>query len=246
MLCAEDFRYQCTELDDARSVGFDTFCPQYHSQDRVAVVSPRLEDGVVATGCALLAFVTTFYDGLRARTKTFYDYPQHFALVGGDAHGVCTRQGRRSLSHDDIGLPWSHLDVWPESQWQQAPATVSGMLQAVGNLHINRLFWPEPFRPQTSDQGLPWYVQGLLQARLKSVVYYDAASPNMTIHVAPHVAEIVKESCRRLATLTEVSAPPVGRLAPEDPSYPYVEPYRRVEVGEFLTTMAPCFEAHPG
>ncbi len=55
ILGAEDFRYDQIEAETRRPVDFDTFWPRYHPQDRVAVVSPRLEDGRVATGCALRA-----------------------------------------------------------------------------------------------------------------------------------------------------------------------------------------------
>ncbi len=244
-LCAEDFQYRLHQADEARVVDFDTLCPQYHMQDRVAVVSPHLEDGLLATSGALLALTTAFYDVLRAQTQEFFDYPQHFALVGGNAHGVRTQQGHQRLTHDDLGLPWRHLDVWPDSQWRQAPETVCGMLHTVCNLQINRLFWPETFRPQPSDQGLPWYAKRLLQARLKSVYYYHATLPNVTIHAAQNVAEIVQESRGRLETLTGVPMTPASGARSDDPRYPYVESMRLADTREFLQTMAPCFEARP-
>ena len=84
---------------DARThVGFSAFCAEYHEQDRVAVVSPRLEDGILHTGYALLALTTAFFDAQRARGGDFFVYPQHFAIIGADRSGVATGAGRLELA----------------------------------------------------------------------------------------------------------------------------------------------------
>ena len=61
-LRADDFHF----WQHAQPVDFATFAPTYHEQDRVGVVSLGLEDGVLHTSYALLAFTTAFYDRLRA------------------------------------------------------------------------------------------------------------------------------------------------------------------------------------
>ena len=63
-------------------VAFSAFCANYHDQDRVGVVSPQLEDGILHTAYALLALTTAFYDVQRASGGDFFIYPQHFAIIG--------------------------------------------------------------------------------------------------------------------------------------------------------------------
>ena len=79
-LRSSHFEYRCTEASGR--VAFSSFCADYHEQDRVGVVSPHLEDGVLHTGYALLALTTAFYDVQRAGGSDFFIYPQHFAIIG--------------------------------------------------------------------------------------------------------------------------------------------------------------------
>jgi hypothetical protein len=249
VLHAGDFQYRRVGLDSSTVIDFDAFCPHYHMQDRTAVVSPHLEDGILATGCALLALTTAFYDLLRSGAESFYDYPHHFALLDGTDQGVRTRHGRQRLDQATLGSPWGGLDVWPESQWILAPGTVPGMLQTVCNLQINRLFWPEDFRcDQEQVPCLQWYTQGLLRARLKSVYYYNSAAPNVAIGGTPQVAGIIRTSIGRLppggAPLADLCARPPETSGAET-NFSYVECHRQVEVEAFLDTMASCFLPKP-
>src|SRR5687768_2655344 len=78
-LCAGDFHFWRQEAQDGKEINteinivintevdFALFSPNYHEQDRIGVVSLGLEDGVLHTSYALLAFTTAFYDRLRAR-----------------------------------------------------------------------------------------------------------------------------------------------------------------------------------
>src|SRR4051794_7821369 len=92
-LCAGDFHYWRQAPTGAQAVHFAAFCPNYHYQDRVGVVSLALEQGVLETSYAILALTTAFYDCLRASHEHFFDYPQHFAFVGEatPATGVASR-----------------------------------------------------------------------------------------------------------------------------------------------------------
>ena len=117
LLTAEDFEHwQHTDADPLR-VEFSEFCPSYADTDRVAVVSPHIEDGMVHAPLALLSMTTAFYDVQRSRGEEFFDYPRHFALVGGADGRLCTRSDQEPPDADTIGAGWGNLDVWPETQW---------------------------------------------------------------------------------------------------------------------------------
>ena len=150
-------------------VAFSAFCAGYHEQDRVGVVSPHLEDGVLHTAYALLALTTAFYDVQRAGGSDFFIYPQHIAIIGqgqptasspraengrADTVGIATRAGCLDLTLDEAGIggAWAWLDVWPQSNWFTAPAAPTAMLKKVFDLHINRLFWPQHFTPKPRQE----------------------------------------------------------------------------------------------
>jgi hypothetical protein len=247
ILKSDDFQYWRREQNALVQVDFDACFPDYHCVDRIGVVSPRLEDGALHTRYALLAATTTFYDSLRARGGEFFDYPHHFAFCDVTTAGVATRCGRVSLDATTFGA-WSGLDVWPESQWIRASGSVESMLQHVFAWQINCLFWPESFMPAPNPEPLPVYVQPLLAARLKTVYYYDAAHPDVEIHVNATVEDLVRE--KSLARLPErvrdaLLAQPAANPLPSatEPHFPFVERYRRVSVEAFLADMAPCFQS---
>src|SRR5436190_9306686 len=83
LLTASDFAYWRLEAGGAAPIDFAALFPDYHELDRVGVVSPHLEDGIHFTGASLLALATAFYDVQRAKATAFFNYPQHFALLGG-------------------------------------------------------------------------------------------------------------------------------------------------------------------
>ena len=245
ILQSSDFQYWRQDQGGLRQVDFDACFPDYHGVDRIGVVSPHLEDGALHTSYALLAATTMFYDGLRSRGGTFFDYPHHFAFCDVTTEGVATQCGRLLLDQTTFGA-WSGLDVWPESQWIRASGSVESMLQHVFAWQINCLFWPEPFMPAAGAEPLAVYVKPLLAARLKTVYYYDAAHPDVEIHVNTTVEELVRE--KSLTRLPEpvrhaVLAQPAATVSPAESHFPYVERYRRVPVDTFLADMAPCFQS---
>ncbi len=243
LLSSSDFQFGRPDEDGAVGIDFSTFCPDYHELDRTGVVSPRLEDGVLNAGYAILAQTTAFYDVLRLKMDAFFEYPQHLAFLDVNDEGVNTRTGRLSVDRATMGGPWSNLDVWPDSNWIAAPGTVSGMLHKVYDLHINRLFWPENFMPGPSEAALPSYVRRkMLRTRLKAVTYYKTSAPNVEVRVTQPVEDIVEKSIGRLPGGEEA---PRGVLEPADGDFRYVECYRQVGVDEFLEAMDCCFE-HPG
>jgi hypothetical protein len=184
-------------LPERQQFDFNDFCPEYHELDRVGVVSPFLEDGILYTGFALLALTTAFYDRQRACSSDFFTYPQHFAFIGANNLGVSTcigplisngDQGDQLSDESELGRAWGWLDVWPSSQWITATATPASMLKKVFEFQISRLFWPWDFRVTENDETLSAVIRKLLRARLKSVYYYNAPSPNIALRVSQPVA----------------------------------------------------------
>jgi hypothetical protein len=240
-----DFTYCSMAGQKSCTADLQTFCPGYHILDRVGVVSPCLEDGIRHTGYALLALTTAFYDVLRASTRDFYDYPQHFAFLDASPTGVQTHAGRLRLDHAAMGAPWGGLDVWPDSNWVTAPGTASGMLKKVFDWQISRLFWPEPLHVAADEPRFPLHVRRLLATRLKTVYYYNTTAPTIAIGVTAAVEELVHKSLQRLPALvspTYATRPALSCDGAATGGLPYVEGYRHVSVATFLETMADCFE----
>ena len=246
-------------------VPFSSFCAGYHDQDRVGVVSPRLEDGILHTGYALLALTTAFYDVQRAGGGDFFIYPQHIAIIGQDSLtisygraengsadrvGIATGAGCLDLTLDEAGIggAWAWLDVWPKSNWFTAPAAPTAMLKKVFDLHINRLLWPQDFTPQrrqkretengdTTDRSLPDYARRILRTRLKSVYYYNTSSPTVEICAAPPAVKIVQMSIERLPAAVRKT---LAQVAPPGRP-PGHESYRQVNVDDFLEDLEASF-----
>ncbi len=164
VLQSSDFTIRELQSGGRRETALADFLPDYHPEDRVAIVSADAFDGVRNTAGMLLALTTLFYGALRARSEQFYDYPRHFAIVAGD------------LDAARIGGAWSWLDIWPDSQWIQAAPTVDGALDRIFRHQINRIIWPEPFDSPSGDACLPIHVRRLLEHRVKSVWYYRTSN----------------------------------------------------------------------
>ena len=253
-LRSSHFEYRCP--DTGGRVAFSAFCADYHDQDRVGVVSPCLEDGVLHTAYALLAITTSFYDVQRASRSDFFIYPQHLAIIGQDPSGnsgrrtktgIASGAGCLDLSLDEagIGAAWAWLDVWPASNWHTAPNTPVAMLKKVFDLHINRLFWPQDFMPQgrqerdpeNEDHPLPDYARRILKTRLKSVYYYNTSAPTVEINAAQPAVDIVQYSIERLPEAVRQTLD--KETQPERPMG--YESYRQVSVEDFLEEMEACF-----
>lgn len=233
VLQASDFVYRRLGPETGAAADFDSLFPDYHELDRVGVVSLTLEEAILHTGVALLALTTAFYDAQRAKGAPFFNYPQHFALLGGAGGKIQTRSGAVAMSPEVLGPSWGNLDVWPESNWHLGPPTAEGMLRRAFDLQINRLFWPERLAPQQPEVRLPSYVPRMLRSRLKAVYYYDSASPTLGVEGGPQVAHLLQRSRR---------AVPGADRDQEGPKAFEVERFRQVPAPEFLTAMARSFE----
>jgi hypothetical protein len=243
VLQASDFHYWCLKEAGLVQVDFDAFCPQYHEQDRVGIVSPSLESGVFSASYAILAITTAFYDVLRSRSVDFFDYPHHFALLDVSEEGAYTQGRRVPLDLQAVGAPWSALDVWPDSNWILAADSVGGMLKTVFDCQINRLFWPEDFKPAQEEHTLPTHVRQLLRARLKAVYYYNAVQPNLEIRVRPSVEKMVQSSIGWLPDPGEAQSARLDHaiVSPRADGFTHIERYAHVSVQAFLAAMDPCF-----
>ena len=236
LLRASDFQYWQLTENERISVDFDGFCPNYHELDRVGVISPCIEDGILYTGDALLALTTAFYDILRAQETDFFDYPQHFAFIGASEDTVHARGER--LPMDRIGAGWGNLDVWPDSKWIPTPGSATGMLKKIHDFQINRLFLPHDFKPGSDESPLPPYACKMLGTRLKAVYYYNTPTPNIEICASQQVVDLVQRSIAEF---------PNANSEVENPmqcDFPSVERYQQVSVDVFLADMAGCFEGN--
>ena len=213
-------------------IDFSGFCPGYAETDRMAVVSPNQEDGVVHAPLAILSMTTAFYDVQRSRGEEFFDYPRHFALVGASDGRLCTRAEGDRPDIETVGTPWGNLDVWPETQWHTVEPSATAMLQKVYELQINHLFWPEGYLPQNREAPLSHIVRRFLRSRLKRVHLYDSDRPSVEIVVQAKVRKLVGDSLCRLP-----GADPNPEAFVQSPS----ESHRSLGVEEFLDSMN-CFE----
>ena len=245
LLISQDFEYWQSGENGLTRVDFETFCPDYHELDRTGVISPHLENGILHAGYALLALTTAFYDIWRVRTDDFFIYPQHFAILDITRAGVNTGCGRLPLEKSTLGGPWGNLDVWPDSKWIPAHGSVSSMLKKAFDLQINRLFWPEAFRPNREEKSLPAYAVKMLRTHLKAVYYYNTSEPNIEIRTAQNVQDLLQTSLNRLSDIDGLSIQHfLQRHVLENPQtdHRYVEQYRKVDLDHFLNDMADCFE----
>ena len=222
ILTASDFTYRLITREQTEACDFSAFCPGYHEQDRVGVVTLHPEDGIRHCGIAMLAITTSFYDTLRGRYDEFFDYPQHFAII--DA-GPVPQWG-------PIGSAWGWIDVWPNTNWIASGGNAYDMLHQVFRYQINCLFWPESLQPNVSGNYLPGYARQLLSRRLKSVLYYHTENPSLEIQGTASALVIVSGSLDRLGSTICNDRPPHS-----------VQRFRSLTPTEFLDDMTSCFES---
>lgn len=203
-LASADFEFlRCTGNQQV-SIPFHEFCPDYHELDRIGVVSPTISHGVLNAGRTILALTTAFYDAQRAKANEFFDYPQHFAIVGADKIDP-------QVDEHHLWRAWSLLDVWPNNKWITAPPTAMGLLKAVFNYQINRLFWPRDLWPTLGEAPLPEYAYRMLGTRLKSVCLYgnvQGRQPYVKISGSLTAEELLTASIEQLPKLEHVTDRP--------------------------------------
>ena len=124
----------------------------------------------------MLALTAAFYAPLRAQGAPFFDYPQHFALITG--------------IEDPTSLPetvkrcWTHLDVWPASQWIALSSDRAEVFDTLCSLQINRLLWPADRPLSPPSEPLPTHIYKLLNARLTQVLTYGSTEAQTDVEIA--------------------------------------------------------------
>lgn len=236
-LQADHFQYALLQSGTETALTFDGMFPDYHRQDRVAVVGATMEGTVRAARGTLLALTTGFYDALRARGGAFFDYPQHFCILAGDERGIRTQSGFMPMDLATIGKPWTMLDVWPESKWHTAPPTAAGLMRSVFAMQIDRLFWPESLKsrlPTGEGARLPDYIRKTLGTHLKQVWYYDTTWPTHRVTWGNAAQAMIDQSEGPLLKL--LNEPPPARQRDDR-----TERFRLVPVDSFLSEHAAVF-----
>ena len=238
LLRQKDISYQVYGADSTKSSNFATLFPDYHPQDRIGVISPYLEDGILNTSGVLLGFTISFYDVLRMGSADFFNYPQHFAFIGGALDVVDTNMGPLKLTSNILGAAWGWLDVWPETNWIVSPGHAENMIDQIFRYQINRVFWPMSLGASSKPGILSPLIYQMLTNRLKSVWYYDTKDPNIELLLSETAGKVVLESVGRLPEeiLNQTSPPEVGPL-----DKMIKNQYQMSTPEEFLSSMQTCF-----
>lgn len=212
-------------LPEGKQCGLHEIFPDYHPQDRVAVVSHVWEDAFEGAAAALTALTALFYEAQRSSGKPFFNYPAHYLLIHQDLQNVRTRSGHEALT-EGLARPWALLDVWPDTQWIAMPDDAHALLNSLFTLHIHRVFLPARFAQTGQGPLLPDYARKMMGSRLKSVCLYHADHPDFRLETTAYAGELVAKAAKA--------------LNPSLPA-PLRADYRRMESGAFLDRCAGCF-----
>lgn len=96
--------------------------PGFDGRDRLGIVS-RSPGGALGASALILAAITAFYDLERARSTTFFRYPDYFLFHVGTPVG-----------------PYGMLDIWPDHKEVAVPVgDPEALLRAINDRAITRL-----------------------------------------------------------------------------------------------------------
>ncbi|MDN3519870.1 hypothetical protein QWY84_19885 [Aquisalimonas lutea] len=223
---------------DRTAPGSERLQQHWRSEDRTAVVARTAEEGVRGCGAATLLLAHWFYRRKEARAPGFFDYPQHYAIVG--ESGARTRH----LGPDEQrtwGAAWCRLDVWPSTHHVVAEPTPEALLLATLAVEPQWLFWPAslatPGPLHVAGGGDDRAVRLLLRARLRGVILYstkeDGSGQQWSIELSGGARKLFDESMEALPSAERGQELADGRGW-----------YRTVGVGPFLAVLAS--ESGPG
>lgn len=236
ILKAEHFQYVRLTGTAETAAHFTTFCPGYQDTDRLGIVSPLYEDGILGAGYAILAFVTAFYDIQRSRSSEFFLYPQHFGFFDYNQEGVRTGWNRFDPTAKEAHGSWENLDVYPRPQWVHTDGTTINMLEEVIAHSVNHLLWPGKGLHK-EELHLPRTLQPWLRKQLRSVYLYSSADPTVEIQAATVVEELVVKSIGKLPGITKerkqiLLSDRARRKIANAPGYS--ESYRQLSAAQFV------------
>ena len=179
ILTPDDFRYR---IDDG-PVAFADLIPNYHYQDRIAIVAPDAITGFRSCSLAVLALTTTFYEHARSHRCDYFDYPQHFAMLD-----PC-----QIADWDATVSAWGWIDVWPDASWLRVAGNKGAIMREVYERQVNRLFWPAALTEGREMPLLPDYAWQIIGNRLKSVHYYGDGISGATVTGTKSAVKIASE-----------------------------------------------------
>jgi hypothetical protein len=118
-----------------RPTSFSDLFPDFAQRDRLGIVS-RSAGGALGVSALVMAAITTFYDLERARSDTFFRYPDYFLFHIGASVG-----------------PYGMLDIWPDHKEVAIPAgDPEALLRAINDRAITHLL-VEDGPPGTPEFG---------------------------------------------------------------------------------------------
>ncbi len=188
--------------------------------DRLGIVSPRYEDGIVGAGAAILLFVTAYYDLQRRRQQQtgedFFIYANYYVFLFADGANVRGAAGPAPLD-GAVSSAYGWLDVWPEEKWVMV-ADAADLWRQVHERGITHLLIPMASGEEV--RTVPPHVA----PQLKAIIAYarpDLPAPAnaVSITMGEKPAEVVAEAIRRLPP----ESPAHGW---QSPSVQYVMPVR--------------------
>lgn len=169
------------------------------TRDRLGIVSPRYEDGILGASAAILTFVTAFYDLQRAQEaatgQPFFIYADYFAFLFADDGGV-RGQAQPARLESGVSAAYGELDVWPTEKWVVVQ-DVDDLWTQVQARQITHLLLPAR---QAIDLGP---VPAPVMAQVKATYHYllpgeQGTGPTLRIALAPEALEVVAEAIRAL------------------------------------------------
>lgn len=228
-----------TKLVRSEDFQFDLLSvfPGFDGSDRLGVVSPQPQDGILNAGYIVLACVTAFYRFHRDSVWAGCKYPPYFIFLAPEDSGKGHSAQRWSVPWRSAVELWGQLDVWPDSQWIVTDGTTRSMLEGVLSCKITRLLWPAGLGLPGNTPSLPASLLTNAQGQLRSVLLYSSDGASVQVRVAKPVEDLIQGGVLRLPGLGEGeietfrSSRSCRRSATESC---YTEDYREVSLDTFL------------
>ncbi len=214
-----------------------SFCPEFHEDLRLGVVSPCMEDGILGAGLGVMSFVTAFYDIQRSKSEDFFIYPKYFCFLGGSENGIHSRYADETIPLPEAGGPWGNLDVWPESQWMATDGTVTGAIEKTCECEIDYLFWPESFRPRSDDDQPGDELRERTAETIHAIFLFGCEEPEFEVRANHTPEELLERSIEHLPAVDESvrqSLSEERQKTKTDGEFAFVERYRQLMIDEFL------------
>jgi hypothetical protein len=182
----------------------DDLFPGFDEHDRLGIVIAD-DLGAAGAGSLILAAVTAFYDGLRARGEEFFAYADYFAFHVGADRGTLRK-----------------LDVYPQHKEVVVPADAELILEAINDRGITRLLVPDgdPVAPEVARETLH-----SAQRRIRSALVYSPTGQIATADVR------VSGSAHSDAYIDAMLGDPAGGQSQQPRP---AQSYRRVDLQQAL------------